>query len=188
MLQQMSARLRAEPDLKSAMARLLTDVVALHGAEFGDVQLAADGILFLVDQSGFDAPFVTAFKHVEVSSTTACARAFRHRAAVLIRDVGEDPEFQPYRAAAVMAGFRAVQSTPLIGTDGTCIGVVSTHFANPHMPTAIEMQTLDDYARVAADFVRTLAPSGFRAIIRSMNTAVGRPVVGDGPETDRSIP
>ena len=36
------------------VARVLADAVALQGAEFGDVQLPADGLLLIVEQIGFN--------------------------------------------------------------------------------------------------------------------------------------
>ena len=43
MLQQTTARLKAERDFEGTVHTVLKDVVALHGAEFGDVQLVVDG-------------------------------------------------------------------------------------------------------------------------------------------------
>jgi hypothetical protein len=39
-----------------------------------------------------------------------------------------DPDFAPYRGIAAQAGFRAVQSEPLIGKGGELVGVLSIHF------------------------------------------------------------
>jgi hypothetical protein len=50
-------------------------------------------------------------------------------------------------------GVRAMQATPLIDSGGKCVAVVSTHFANVHTPTEIEMETLQQYGFVAADFI-----------------------------------
>jgi hypothetical protein len=46
-----------------------------------------------------------------------------------------------------------MQATPFIAARGKCVGVVSTHFANVHTPTEIEMETLQQYGFVAADFI-----------------------------------
>ena len=51
------------------------------------------------------------------------------------------------------AGFRAVQSTPLIGRDGAPLGMLSTHFRSVHRPTEQELRRLDLYVRQAADFI-----------------------------------
>jgi len=55
-----------------------------------------------------------------------------------------------------------MQSTPFIAAGGKCVGVVSTHFANVHTPTEIEMETLQQYGFVAADFIisKTQDPMG----------------------------
>ena len=153
MLEQMTTRLRAQRSLKGALARILDDVIALHGAEFGNIQLAQGDRLVLADQRGFDEAFVNQFQAVRRDEGTACARAFENRRPVVVSDVDEDPEFRPFLAAARTVGFKAVQSTPLIASDGACIGVVSTHFANAHAPTPIEMETLRQYSRIAADVI-----------------------------------
>ena len=150
----MSARLRAQPDLESACRTILDDIVALHGAEFGLIQLAVeDGSLVLVDQRGFDQLFVTSFRRVTKKDGTACARALRSGHAVLIEDVQTDKEFAPFRDLARKIGFRSVQSTPLVSSQGSLVGVVSTNFSHPHEPTPIEMQTLETYSGVAADYL-----------------------------------
>ena len=46
-----------------------------------------------------------------------------------------------------------MQATPFIASRGKCVGVISTHFANVHTPTEIEMDTLQQYGFVAADFI-----------------------------------
>ena len=51
------------------------------------------------------------------------------------------------------AGFRAVLSAPLIGRDGTPLGMLSTHFRSVHRPSEQDLRRLDLYARQAADFI-----------------------------------
>jgi hypothetical protein len=51
---------------------------------------------------------------------------------VCIEDVTRDCDFAPYREIAARAGFRAVQSEPLIGKGGELVGVMSIHFREPH--------------------------------------------------------
>jgi hypothetical protein len=54
------------------------------------------------------------------------------------------------------AGFRAVQSTPLVDATGTLRGVLSTHFDRPHRPTAHELGLAATHARMVADEVARL--------------------------------
>jgi hypothetical protein len=54
---------------------------------------------------------------------------------------------------AKAAGYRSVQSTPFFTKAGNLLGLVSTHFAQAHEPTPIEMQTLKLYGGIAAEHV-----------------------------------
>ena len=154
MLEQMTNRLRARETLRAIVDTILTDVIALHGAEFGNIQLASGDELILVGERGLGREFVRAFSRVTKADTTGCARAFRSGEAIVIADINQDPEFKPYVQAAAAVGFQAVQSTPLISSDGELLGVVSTHFASPHEPTPIEMDTVVKYAGIAADRIK----------------------------------
>lgn len=44
------------------------------------------------------------------------------------------------------AGARAVQSTPLLGPSGQVIGMLSTHYERPHIPSPEELQAIDAIA------------------------------------------
>jgi len=157
MLEQMKSRLALAATLGGAVERILDDIVALHGAEFGDLQLAVDDHwLALVAQRGFNPHFLISFRRLSKASGTSCARAFASGRAVVVRDVSQDENFRPYMDIVEHCGYRSVQSTPLVGRDGKCVGVISTHFANVHEPTAIEMSTLVRYGQVAADTISTL--------------------------------
>ena len=156
MLDQMRRRLYAQRSFEAAVKTILGDVIALHGAEYGNVQLPIDDHLVIAAQKGFSAPFLRMFREVRKDTGSACGRALRSGKTVVITDVERDPEFSEYRATAKAAHFRAVQSTPLCTRDGILLGIVSTHFANAHEPTPIEMATLKSYARMAAEYLRTM--------------------------------
>jgi GAF domain-containing protein len=58
---------------------------------------------------------------------------------------------QPSQKVMIEAGARSVISTPLIASDGTVLGMVSTHFSAPHLPTDGELYFLGMLARQGAD-------------------------------------
>jgi hypothetical protein len=88
---------------------VLADAVGLQGAEFGDVQLPAeDGVLLIVKQIGFKAPFLQAFKEVRATDGCACGRALQTRKPVVIPDIKVDEEYRPFAKIAEAAGYRAV--------------------------------------------------------------------------------
>ena len=152
----MTERLYAQQTFEDAVATLLNDVIALHGAEFGDVQLPVGDELVIVAQSGFGPAFLQTFRRVGYADGSACGQALQERRTIVIPDVECDAGFEPFRAAARAAGFRAVQTTPLFTSGGDLMGMVSTHFAQAHRPTEIEMDTLQSYSVCAADYLKEL--------------------------------
>jgi GAF domain-containing protein len=156
MLEQMTQRLQAQRSFEAAIETLLTDVVALHGAEYGDLQLLVDDELVLVAHRGLSATFLRAFRRVDKADGCACGRALREGRTIVVADVMQDPDYAEFRSEAETAGYRAVQSTPLTTSRGRVLGMVSTLFANVHEPTPIELDTLARYSRIAADYLEAL--------------------------------
>jgi GAF domain-containing protein len=156
MLEQMTLRLQAQRDFEAAVETILNDVVALHGAEYGDLQLLVGDDLAVVAQRGLSAPFLRAFRSVGKADGCACGRALRAGKTIVVADVMRDPDYAAFRAEAKAAGYRSVQSTPITTSRGRVLGMVSTLFANVHEPTPIELETLARYSRVAADHLETL--------------------------------
>ncbi len=74
----------------------------------------------------------------------------------IVEDVEHSETFVSAPGLAVMlhAGARAVQSTPLVSSSGKILGIVSTHFAEPHRPDERELQLMDLLARQAADYLQ----------------------------------
>jgi hypothetical protein len=148
---QMTRRLLQARTFEGAIRTILEDVIALLGAEYGNIQLSIGDELAIVAQRGLSADFLRTFRRVKKDDGSACGRALRLGGTVIIRDVEDDLEFAAFRPDAKKAGFRSVQSTPFFTRDGNAMGIVSTHFANVHEPTQIEMWTLKTYSVVAAE-------------------------------------
>jgi GAF domain-containing protein len=152
----MISRLRNARDLKQVLHVALADVVALHGAERGNVQLLdAAGRLVIVAQLGFSHEFLSVFRAVELHEGSVCARAAKEKRIVFVQDVEKDPEFSPYLQLARKIPFRAVLSAPLVTTDGRFIGMISAHSANLFQPTPLELDALKRYCTELADAVWT---------------------------------
>jgi hypothetical protein len=159
-LNELMAALSAVRDLRSAVEAVLEAAIRLHAASFGNVQLLdpRTGDLRIYAQRGFKEPFLSAFERVSVNDPSCCGRAMRMGRQIVIEDVERDPDFAPFRAVAAQAGFHAVQSTPLVSIAGRFIGVLSTHYARPHRPSALIMLVTKVYACVAADLLERLVP------------------------------
>lgn len=155
-----AARLRGVGQLEPRAGQALETVLSLARADRGNVQLAdASGALRIIAQHGFDQEFLDHFAVVD-DDRSACGRAARHRAQLVIADVTTNPDFTPHREAAAAAGFRAVQSTPLIDKGGRLIGVVSTHYRCPYAPPARDMVIIKRYADLVGQVLaRSLDPA-----------------------------
>src|SRR5262249_31765944 len=93
------------------------------------------------------------FASVGPESGSACGRALRTRETVCIEDVTQDSDFAPHHEIAAQAGFRAVQSEPLIGRGGQLVGVLSIHFRKPHVFSERDRRLGSLVARPAADLI-----------------------------------
>lgn len=154
-LHEMSTRLIEASDLPQGLEEMLDATMALQRADLGNVQLRdpATGVLEIVAHRGFSAAFLEHFARVDSSDESACGRAVRKGERVIIEDVEKDGGYAPHRGVAAAEGYRAVQATPIRGRDGQAIGMLSTHFREPHRPSDRELQLTDLYLRMASDFI-----------------------------------
>jgi hypothetical protein len=138
----------------------------LH-AERGNVQLAdpATGALRIAAQRGFGAEFLDYFA-VVADDGSACGRAARRAAQVMIADVTTDPGFAPHRDIAAASGFRAVQSTPLIDTSGRLVGMVSTHYPRPVSLPARDLQVMARFGALTGAWLGPLLDAAQPALAR----------------------
>jgi hypothetical protein len=148
----LARRLRAISTRQQLLEDALDGAISFLSADRGNIQLAdpETKTLKIVAQRGFTRGFLNHFDAVD-DDHAACGRAAKAHAQLVIVDVNGDPEFEPHRAIAAAAGFRAVQSTPLIDHTGRLQGVLSTHFDKPHRPREHQLRLTQTYARLLAD-------------------------------------
>ncbi len=151
-----SARLWGIRSLEKGLDEMLRTVIDLLGANKGMVQLldSHTGALSMAVQRGFDREIELHFRKLGVSPDSASGRALSAGQPLVLRDVEMDALYEPFRTFARAAGYRAVIAAPLIDSDGSPTGMLTTHFALPHEPSEQEMRRLDLYARQAANFIR----------------------------------
>jgi PAS domain S-box-containing protein len=128
--------------------------------------LAADRTsLRLLAWKNFHADSAAFWQRVEVGAGSTCRKALHDNERVVVADI-EACEFmagtqdqQEYRRS----GIRAVQSTPLRSRSGRPLGMISTHWRTPHLPTDENFRLFDVLARQAADLIeRTLSEEALR--------------------------
>ena len=163
-LHELVNRLLSCDDLQTALEEVLDAALALMEAELGNVRLLdpATRQLRIVAQRGFGAEYLAHFSSVGANSGEVCARAAQQRKRVIIEDVQTDSQFASYRAIAATAGFRGIQSTPIMSRTGELLGVLSTHFRDPQHPSERALRMIDLYARQAAEVLEHMGVEPLR--------------------------
>ncbi len=155
-LHELSTRLTATASLPQLLDEALAATMELQRADFGSIQLYDDatGVLEIVAHRGLGQDYLDHFKTAEAHDPSACGLALGAGKRVLIEDVELEPRYAPYRGIAAATGFRAVQSTPLLDRgSGKPLGMLSTHFRQPHRPSKRDLRVTDLYARQAGDVI-----------------------------------
>jgi PAS domain S-box-containing protein len=157
-LQVLGTRLLDIPDFEPALKEVLSAAVSMLGAAMGTIQLyrPQTQTLEIVTQQGLSVEFVARFRSVKCDDSTASGRAATHGKRTIVQDGYLDPRFAAVRPLLDSADVRAWQSTPLFGRDGRLLGVLSTHFREPHYPLDRELRMLDLYARQAVSIIERL--------------------------------
>jgi GAF domain len=147
-------RMLATTELQPLLEEVLTASIALQSADFGTIQLynAESQALEIVAQRGFQQDFLDHFSSV-LEGEAAYGRALSRGERVIIEDVLTDADFELFRPIAAAADFRAVQSTPLFSRNGEPLGMISTHFRQPHRPSERDLRLTDLYARQTAEMI-----------------------------------
>ena len=163
-LHELVNRLLSCDDLQTALEEVLDAALALMEAELGNVRLL-DPVpreLRIVAQRGFGPGFLDPLASVSVDSSEVCARAAKQRKRVIVEDVQTDPQFASHQAVAAAAGYRGVQSTPIMSRTGELLGVLSTHFRDPQHPSERALRMIDLYARQAAEVLEHMGVEPLR--------------------------
>ena len=166
-LQQTSTQIIHEGNLEALYQQILEAAMGIMHSDMASLQMLDEGqdALRILAWRGFDAALGRIFELSHSDTRTACSVARRVGHRVVVPDV-ETCDFivgttalQDHRKARI----RAVQSTPLFSRGGRMLGMISTHWRNPHQPVERDLRLLDILARQAADLMeRGLAEEALR--------------------------
>jgi PAS domain S-box-containing protein len=156
-LQRISTLLIQEGDIDALYARVLETATDLTSADMASLQAFSSdrGELRLLAHRGFHPESAAFWEIVCVNSASSCALAMSSGARTIVPDIeacesmADTADLDAYRRS----GIRAVQSTPLISRSGQLLGMISTHWRNPHQPTEFSLRPFDVLARQAADLI-----------------------------------
>jgi PAS domain S-box-containing protein len=166
-LHEISTHLLQQDELPSLLEKILSAAISIAGADKGTLQLVdpASGALKIFAQTGFGKAFLDFFDTVRDGSGASCGESMRRKKRVVIADVRQSPIFAGYPGLEVLveAGVLAVQSTPIITRSGTLLGIISTHWRQPHQPEEHALRMVDLLARQVAELIeRTRAEAALR--------------------------
>lgn len=159
-LQSLSAEMVDEKNVESLYQKLMNAAVTIMRSDFASMQMlygevANGGRLRLLGSRGFTPEATKFWEWVNAHSTCSCGVALATGRRAIVPDIetcdfiaGTD-HLVHYR----QTGIRAMQSTPLIARSGALVGVISTHWRNPHQPAERDLRLLDILARQAADLL-----------------------------------
>jgi PAS domain S-box-containing protein len=156
-LQQVSSELISECDVEALYEKILDAAVAIVRSDFVSMQMfyPQRGELRLLAYRGFSPTAAAFWEWVRPGSGSTCGAAL----ATGNRSVVADIEMSDFMAGSEdletyrQTGICAVQSTPLVSRDGRLVGMISTHWRNPHQPSERDFRLLDVLARQAADLI-----------------------------------
>jgi PAS domain S-box-containing protein len=160
MIQELSIEMVHEADVEGLYAKLVDVARTIMRSDFASMQqyfphLGARGELKLIGHFNFTEEAARFWAWVRADSTCTCGVAIVKRERVIAGDV-ENTGFMmgtKDQAQLLAAGIRAAQTTPLLSRHGELVGMISTHWKGPHVPSERDLRLLDIVARLAADLI-----------------------------------
>jgi PAS domain S-box-containing protein len=157
-LKEISTLLIQEGNLAALYDRVLEAAISLMSADMGCMQKynpERGELLLLAAKEGFHPEAAAFWERVNRASATTCGMALSVGRRVIVPDV-EASDFMADTAdldALRRSSIRAAQSTPLVSRSGRLLGMITTHWREPHQPTERALRSLDVLARQAADLI-----------------------------------
>jgi PAS domain S-box-containing protein len=156
-LHEISTLLIQEGNLESLYSRILDAAMSLMSSAMASMQLfdPERNELRLLAWKGFHPQSAIFWERVFLGSASSCGFALSTGSRVVVPDtetcdfIAGTADFYEYRRSNI----RAVQSTPLVSRSGQLVGMISTHWREPHQPAEHDLLRLDVLAREAADLI-----------------------------------
>jgi PAS domain S-box-containing protein len=179
-LHKISTQLIHARDVDSLYDAILDAAVAIMRSDFASMQMyyPERGELRLLAYRGFIPTAAAFWEWVRPGSGSTCGCALATGERSIVPDIelsdfmAGSEDLETYR----QTGIRAVQSTPLVSRAGCLLGMISTHWRNPHQPSEPDLRHLDVVARQAADLIERkqteLTDQRLAAIVDSSHDAI----------------
>jgi PAS domain S-box-containing protein len=156
-LHKISTSLIQEGNLDALYGRILDAAMGLMSSDMASMQLLEPerNQLRLLAWKGFHPQSAAFWEWIDFHSNSTCGFALSAGCRVVVPDVeicdfmAGTADLDEYRRSKI----RAVQSTPLVSRTGQLLGMISTHWREPHKASERALQRLDVLARQAADLI-----------------------------------
>ena len=160
LLQSLNVELNSDVEVAVLYRRILDVAVTIMRADLASLQMRIQDDesgprLKLLASRGFTPAAVAYWEWVDLLSHSNCGIALSGKKRSIVPDVTRC-EFMAHSTDLTMSlatGIRAVQSTPLVSHSGELIGMISTHWREPHVPEQRELGLFDILARQVAGFI-----------------------------------
>jgi PAS domain S-box-containing protein len=161
LLRSISVDLVLEGNADTLYEKIVDAAVAITRSDFASVQRlyperGKGGGLRLQAFRGLNPQAAKLWEWVRADADCTCGIALRSGIRIIEPDVAR-PEFvvpgSPHHSMYLQNGIAAVQSTPLRSRSGELVGMISTHWRQPHRPSERDLHLLDILARQAADLI-----------------------------------
>jgi len=160
LLQDISAQLIEPGDEDSLYSKIVDAIATIMRSDFATMQVlyperGAKGELRLLASRGLTPEGKRTWEWVRFDTDSTCGQVLRTGKRAIAADV-ETCDFLAGTAGMTTlleAGIRAAQSTPLFSRSGKMLGMISSHWRQPHVPTERDLRLVDILARQAADLI-----------------------------------
>jgi len=155
-LHEVSRELLGEDDVAIIHETIIDAACTIMHSPFASLQMLHGATrLQLLAYRGFSPTAAAAWEWLDDHCGTSCGVALATGQRVIYGDVrGMAAEIgealvENYRETGIVA----MQTTPLKSRNGRIVGMMSTHWGEPHQPSEHELRQLDILARLAADLL-----------------------------------
>jgi PAS domain S-box-containing protein len=180
-LHEASSQLWRKRDLRMVLDEILAGAIELLDADMGHIQIldTRRRVQEIVAHRGTPQEYLDTICKLSIEDGSACVRALQSGMRVVIEDVEVDTRYKPLRPVARSVGYRAEQSTPILSSEASPLGILSTQFRSPRQLKDEDLHLLDLYVRLAADIIErhqaddALRKSEERLRLAQLKTGIG---------------
>jgi signal transduction histidine kinase len=108
----------------------------------------------------------------------SCGTAAFHRRTTVVSDIAHDELWTDYRGLALPHGLRACWSTPILATNGECLGTFAMYYDEPRTPSSMELDIITTAGALAAAVIERegllAASESARAELQQSNARLER--------------